>query len=274
MSGWSYTDPAMSCDASGYNCTGILSAFRVPTCFRCAIFRCKNNGNWGDKDIWKLGYDPERWGMVPDPKVLATVIRDGNYDFLTNSQRWHNTPGGFLIPNSMYLTAKPAFFGHYPWPWVNPTTGATYTLPAKARYDAGTPFAVAPTGTHDFNGDGMSDILWKDTSGNTAAGLMNGGTIRQAGDYGALPGWSVSGSATSTGRQPRPALARYKRQHCDLVAQRLVDPPDRRSRADHILVGLHRLQPAFEHESAPIEQKAGAQHVPAVPRKTRSSQAA
>jgi hypothetical protein len=20
------------------------------------------------------------------------VIRDGNYDFLTNSQRWHNTP--------------------------------------------------------------------------------------------------------------------------------------------------------------------------------------
>jgi hypothetical protein len=111
---------------------------------------------------------------------------------LTNSQRWHNTPGGFLIPNSMYLTAKPAFFGHYPWPWVNPTTGATYTLPAKARYDAGTPFAVAPTGTHDFNGDGMSDILWKDTSGNTAAGLMNGGTIRQAGDYGALPGWSVT----------------------------------------------------------------------------------
>jgi hypothetical protein len=103
---------------------------------------------------------------------------------------------------------------------------------------------------------------------------MNGGTIRQAGDYGALPGWSVSGSATSTGRQPRPALARYKRQHCDLVSQRLVDPPDRRSRANHILVGLHRLQPAFEHESAPIEQKAGAQHVPAVPRKTRSCQAA
>jgi Right handed beta helix region len=120
MSGWSYTDHAMSCDASGNNCTG-------------------NNGAWGANDIWKLGYDPERWTMVPDPNVLSTVIRDGNYDFLTNSQRWHNTPGKFVIPNSMYLTSIPAFFGNNPWPWVNPTTGAIYTLPAKARYDAGNP---------------------------------------------------------------------------------------------------------------------------------------
>jgi hypothetical protein len=119
MSGWSYTNNAMSCDASGNNCAG-------------------NNGPWNDKDIWKLGYDPERWNMVPDPTVLSTVIRDGNYDFLTNSQRWHNTPGGFAMPNSMYLTSKPAFFGNNPWPWVDPTTGAIYTLPAKARYDAGT----------------------------------------------------------------------------------------------------------------------------------------
>jgi len=128
MSGWQYTDPAMSCDASGNNCTG-------------------NNGNWGDVDIWKLGYDPERWTMYPDPLTLSTVIRDGNFDYLTNSVHWHNTPGGFTIPNSMYLSAKPAFFGAYTWPWVV-STGATqlYTLPAKARYDAGTPFAAPPSG--------------------------------------------------------------------------------------------------------------------------------
>jgi hypothetical protein len=110
----------MSCDASGNNCTG-------------------NNANWGDQDIWKLGIDSHgHYSMQPDPQVLSTVIRDGNYDFLTNSQRWHNTPGGFTIPNSMYLTSKPAFFGNNPWPWVDPATGAIYTLPAKARYDAGT----------------------------------------------------------------------------------------------------------------------------------------
>src|ERR1700736_6660201 len=116
MSGWSYTNHAMSCDASGNNCTG-------------------NNGAWDDKNIWKLGYDSGRWNMYPDPTVLATVIRDGNYDFLTNSQRWHNTPGGFVIPNSMYLTSKPAFFANHPWPWVDPTTGAICPLPAKAWYD-------------------------------------------------------------------------------------------------------------------------------------------
>ena len=117
MSGWSYTARAMGCDSSGDNCTG-------------------NNANWGERHIWKLGYDPERWGMRPDPKTLSTVIRDGNYDFLTNTQHWHNTPEGFVIPESMYLTSKPAFFGDNPWPWIDPATGAIHTLPAKARYEA------------------------------------------------------------------------------------------------------------------------------------------
>src|SRR5262249_24446947 len=79
-----------------------------------------------------------RWGMNPDPKTLSTVIRDGNYDFLTNSQRWHNTPSRFVMHDSLYLTAKPAFFGSNPWPWLDPATGAISTLPAKQRYEAGT----------------------------------------------------------------------------------------------------------------------------------------
>jgi hypothetical protein len=121
MSRWHYTDPAMSCDAIGNNCSG-------------------NNGNWTDPDVWKLGYDPERWGMHPDPKTLSTVIRDGNYDFLTNSQKWHNTTAGFAMPDSLYLKAKPSFFGSDPWPWVNPTNGSLATLPAKARFENGTHF--------------------------------------------------------------------------------------------------------------------------------------
>jgi FG-GAP-like repeat len=32
-------------------------------------------------------------------------------------------------------------------------------------------------GTGDFNGDGMSDILWRDTSGNVAIWEMNGTAI-------------------------------------------------------------------------------------------------
>ncbi len=119
MSGWLYEDAAM---------TG-------------------NDSSWGGSAVWRLGYDPERWSMVPDPQTLSTVIRDGNFDYLTQSVHWHDTPAGYALPDSLYLPAKPAFFGSATWPWVD-ATGATklYALPAKTRYDAGTPFAPPPGG--------------------------------------------------------------------------------------------------------------------------------
>jgi hypothetical protein len=53
---------------------------------------------------------------------------------------------------------------------------------------------VFPTATHDLNGDGESDILWRDSSGNTAAWLMNGAQILQSGSYGVVPStWSIVG---------------------------------------------------------------------------------
>jgi hypothetical protein len=61
-------------------------------------------------------------------------------------------------------------------------------------------FVAPPTGTHDFNGDCLSDILWRDTSGNTAAWLMNGGAILQTGGFGAVPTtWSVVGQRDFNG---------------------------------------------------------------------------
>jgi hypothetical protein len=51
------------------------------------------------------------------------------------------------------------------------------------------------TDTHDFNGDGRSDILWRDSSGNAAVWLMNGTQIRQSAAVGAAgPNvWSIVG---------------------------------------------------------------------------------
>ena len=67
--------------------------------------------------------------------MLSTVLREGNYDYVTNQVHWDTTAQ--TIPDSLYLTAKPAFFGSLPWPWVDPTgTTKLYTLPAKARFDA------------------------------------------------------------------------------------------------------------------------------------------
>jgi hypothetical protein len=120
MAGWAHEDPSMKTDT--------------------AIW-----GSGGIGTIWMLGYDPERWKMAPDPKTLSTLIRGGNFDYLTNEVAWTSSLPAQPLPASLYLTAKPGFFGNYQWPWVDPT-GSTklHALPAKARLDAGTPFAPVP----------------------------------------------------------------------------------------------------------------------------------
>jgi hypothetical protein len=123
MAGWHYDDPSMKTNTAVW-------------------------GRGGIGNIWMLGYDPERWGMAPDPKTLATVIRGGNFDYLTKEVVWNSSLPAQTLPASLYLNAKPGFFGDYQWPWVDPTGGTKlYTLPAKVRFDGGAPFALAPGAT-------------------------------------------------------------------------------------------------------------------------------
>ena len=89
-------------------------------------------------------------------KCLSTVLRDGNFDYFTGKVHWHGIggtgasngltpPADSTLPASLYLTSKPAFFGSLPWPWVNGASAPNPVpgqLPAKLRYDAGTPNAV------------------------------------------------------------------------------------------------------------------------------------
>jgi hypothetical protein len=93
--------------------------------------------------IWLLGWDD--WLPHPiDPNVAATTLRHGNYDYVTNSVVWDPNITDHTLPASLYLKQKPEFSNAgkgYTWPWVDPLgTTKVYTLPAKARYDAGTPF--------------------------------------------------------------------------------------------------------------------------------------
>ena len=92
---------------------------------------------WSDNPAgeWRLGYNPENWNAPPDPNVTGTVIREGNFDYATNLVHWASPVQ--LLPASLYLSGRPAFFGNNPWPWVDPTGGTKiYTLPARARFDA------------------------------------------------------------------------------------------------------------------------------------------
>jgi hypothetical protein len=93
--------------------------------------------------VWKLGWD-EFSPYNPDPQVPATTFRHGNFDYLTSSVVWDPNTSNHTLPASLYLPGRPAFFAAgsgYAWPWVDPTSPTpVLTLPAKARYDAGTPF--------------------------------------------------------------------------------------------------------------------------------------
>jgi FtsP/CotA-like multicopper oxidase with cupredoxin domain len=54
--------------------------------------------------------------------------------------------------------------------------------------------------THDFNGDGHSDIVWRDTSGNVAIWLMNGAAVLSTGGVGGTgPAWSIVGQRDFNG---------------------------------------------------------------------------
>ena len=75
MAGWAYEDPSMKTNTAVWGSGGIGS-------------------------IWRLGYDPERWKMAPDPKTLSTLIRGGNFDYLTNDVAWSSSLPAQTLPAS------------------------------------------------------------------------------------------------------------------------------------------------------------------------------
>jgi hypothetical protein len=92
--------------------------------------------------MWRLGYSPFDFFGPAEARVIDTAHRHANFDYVTHSVHY---AAGYdqELPASLYLTQKPVFFGTRPWPWVVPDgSPPVYTLPAKARYDAGQPIGT------------------------------------------------------------------------------------------------------------------------------------
>jgi hypothetical protein len=103
--------------------------------------------------MWSIG-SQQAGGWTWVPTTYQTQLRQGNWDWVTRSQRWHGIGGAVgsgkpqVIPDSLYLRAKPEFFGSNPWPWVDPSNGSASILPAKYCFEHGKmPTCLVQTGT-------------------------------------------------------------------------------------------------------------------------------
>ena len=92
-------------------------------------------------NAWELGTGRKFGADYMDNGQAASLFhRHLDFDYKTKAQYDNPSNPEKTLPDSLYLTSKPAFFGTLPWPWVDPA-GATkvQTLPAKDRFDAGMP---------------------------------------------------------------------------------------------------------------------------------------
>ena len=108
-----------------------------------------------------------------DPNTLPTLMRWGNYDTVNNATRFVSTevpsgistfpnpvPGAQTLPSSLYLSARPSWFGSVPWPAIGPDVtggdvtglgGHVYRIPARVCFEDVMGGTFADTSARTFN---------------------------------------------------------------------------------------------------------------------------
>jgi hypothetical protein len=107
------------------------------------VYEPSSISTWGTKTYtWLLGYNPAggySTATPSDPLVASTLIRHGNYDYISGSTHWDATITNHAIPTSLYLTGRPTWWGGSPWPPIGPdVAGYTNAIPALSRFWAAT----------------------------------------------------------------------------------------------------------------------------------------
>jgi hypothetical protein len=89
--------------------------------------------DWSQSVIWVLGVG----SGVDDPNVAATLLRHGNFDYVTNSVKWDPGISDHNLPDSLYLSGMPAWWcQETPWPPIGPdVAGYANDIPAKRRLE-------------------------------------------------------------------------------------------------------------------------------------------
>ena len=88
---------------------------------------------------WRIGYRTggDSGGVSPDPNVLGTLLRHGNYDYVSCQTDWDPGISDTNLPASYYLAAKPAWWNSSPWPPIGPDVHELHhPIPAMERFEA------------------------------------------------------------------------------------------------------------------------------------------
>jgi hypothetical protein len=124
--------------------------------------------------IYRFGYRSDGDGdhNNVDPRVKETLLRTGNYDYLSQQVRWDHGenrvfPFSNELPASLYRANIPAWASGFPWPLIGPdVVGYVNAIPAKVcyekfasqgRFDANQCYSVsAPPPKYDDDADERS----------------------------------------------------------------------------------------------------------------------
>jgi hypothetical protein len=101
--------------------------------------------------VFRLGYAGAGPNAAFESDAPAmTLLNHGNWDFVTQTQKWDPSLGPSNLPPSLFRACKPGWFGDRPWPPIepggaNPAAIELTIIPAGYRFAYGT----APPGATD-----------------------------------------------------------------------------------------------------------------------------
>lgn len=115
--------------------------------------------DWSEKVIWVLGVS----SGVNDPNVAATLLRHGNYDYVTNAVVWDPAISNHDLPDSLYLDEMPEWWcQETPWPPIGPdVAGYHHDIPAKRRLEGLSCTPTTGVALHGIPDDAAIHLVWE-----------------------------------------------------------------------------------------------------------------
>lgn len=80
-----------------------------------------------------------------DPRVKATLLRHGNYDYASTTTTWDPANSVHALPDSLYLSGRPNWWGTGRWPPIGGDLSPLVSeIPAQLRYKAPLTLPIPP----------------------------------------------------------------------------------------------------------------------------------